>query len=77
MPLLREAGPPGYTSVCRNRVFAAKPISKAQNGDSMHGRRKCVRVGGPKPEARAKNHLLPFFLLGFRSLHFKNRKEKK
>ena len=29
--------------------------------------------GGGKPEARAKNHLPPVFLLGFRSLHFGNR----
>ena len=30
-----------------------------------HGRRKCVEVGGPRPEARAKNHLPPFFSSDF------------
>ena len=45
---------------------------------SAHGRRKCVQVGGLRPEANAPNHLPPFFSPRISGTSFwKSRKKQK
>ena len=42
-------------------AFARYLEDRVSVSGHMHGRRKCVQVGGPRPEARVENHLPPFF----------------